>query len=117
MANAKPAAIEMSLSEAMEMFEGHRAEDAAWKTANQAQMRALDARLRAMSPAAVVNGAQSWVTKDDVIYAGGGAALGTGVAYLGTTQGWWALSPLNIGIGLGSGAVAGYAVGRVFRKK
>jgi len=117
MANAKPAAVEMSLSEAMEIFEGHRADDAAWKTANRAQMRALEARLHAMGPAAVVNGAQSWVTKDDMVYAGGGAALGTGIAYLGTTQAWWDLTPLNIGIGLGAGAVGGYAVGRVFRKK
>jgi len=114
MAAAKPAAVEttLNINELVEIYQNDRAEDHAWKQATEARIRALQANRDQ-----IVQAADSWVTKEDVMYAGGGAVIGGGAAYLGATQGWWELNPLNIGIGVGGGAVAGYAASRLLRKK
>lgn len=114
MAAAKPAAaIEtFDVEKMMEIYQNDKAEDAAWKQATEARIRALQTNRDQ-----IVQAADSWVTKDDMMFAGGGAVIGGGAAYLGATQGWWELNPLNIGIGVGGGAVAGYAASRLLRKK
>lgn len=114
MAAAKTAAVEttLNINELVEIYQNDRAEDQAWKQATEARIRALQANRDQ-----IVKASDGWVTKDDMMYAGGGAVVGGGVAYLGTTQGWWELTPLNIGIGVGGGAVAGYAASRLLRKK
>lgn len=113
MAAAKPAAVEtFDIEKMMEIYQQDRANDAAWKQATEARIRALQTNRDQ-----IVQAADSWVTKDDMMFAGGGAVIGGGAAYLGATQGWWELNPLNIGIGVGGGAVAGYAASRLLRKK
>lgn len=85
--------------------------DDAWKQATDARIRALQGNRDQIAAAA-----GKWVTKDDMMYAAGGAAVGGGIAYLGTTQGWWEMTPVTMGLGLGGGAVAGYAVSRLLRQ-
>ena len=86
--------------------------DDAWKQATDARIRALQGNRDQIAAAA-----GKWVTKDDMMYAAGGAAVGGGIAYLGTTQGWWELTPLTVGLGLGGGAIAGYTVSRFLRQE
>jgi hypothetical protein len=114
MAVAKNAAVEtpFDIEKMMEIYQQDRAADAEWKQKTEAYIRGLHANRDQ-----IVAAADSWVTKDDLMYAGGGAVVGGGVAYVGATQGWWEMSPLSIGIGVGSGAVVGYAASRLLRKQ
>jgi multidrug resistance efflux pump len=91
-----------------------------------AELSRTNNRLQAMEAAlagfandrnAIAAAADGWITKRDVMFAGGGAVAGGGVAYLGSTQGWWELNPLNVGIGVVGGAGIGFAAGRLLQRE
>lgn len=112
MAVAKAPEAVFDMEKLLEMYNSDRQQDAQWRQATEARIRALQSDRNQIAAAA-----DSWVTKDDLMFAGGGAVVGGGVAYVGATQGWWELSPLTIGAGVGGGAVAGYAASRLLRKQ
>ena len=88
-----------------------QAEDRKWKQSMEGHVRGLQA-----ARSEITKQASAWVTMDDVKWGAGGAALGGGAAYVGATQGWWELTPLNVGIGVGVGGGVGVLAGRLLKK-
>lgn len=112
MAVAKPAAVEtpFDIEKMMEIYQQDRAADQEWKQKTESYIRGLHANRDSVARSAAL----VTVTQKDVMFAGGGAVVGGSVAYIGATQGFWELSPMSVGLGMGGGAVAGVIAGRLF---
>lgn len=84
----------------------------------EARQRAFEARLAGLleDREEIVAQAESWVTQEDLVYVAGGATIGAGTVYIGSTQGWWELNALNMGIGVVGGGTAGYLTRRLLKK-